>query len=113
MIYKSRYARFLEKENRRENWVETVARYINFIDKQVTKLGSKLTENELTEITQAIYNLEVMPSMRLLSTAGEAVDRENISSYNCSYIAINNKRAFSEALYILMCGTGLGFSCEK
>lgn len=113
MIFKSRYARFLEDQNRREDWVETVKRYTDFIQKQVIKYGSELTSQELTEIGDAIYNLEVVPSMRLLMTAGEAVERDNICAYNCAYLAINNKRAFSEALYILMNGTGVGFSCER
>jgi ribonucleoside-diphosphate reductase alpha chain len=65
------------------------------------------------ELKQSIISLEVMPSMRLLMTAGDAVERDNIAAYNCSYLAINNKRAFSEALYILMNGTGVGFSCER
>src|SRR5258708_4902269 len=113
IIFKSRYARFLEEQNRREDWVETVKRYTDFIQKQVIKCGSELTKEEIIEIGDAIYNLEVMPSMRLLMCAGEAVERDNICSYNCAYLAINNKRAFSEALYILMNGTGVGFSCEK
>ena len=67
----------------------------------------------LNECKQYILDMKVMPSMRVLMTAGEALKRENIAGFNCSYIAINNKRAFSEALYILMCGTGVGFSCER
>lgn len=113
VIFKSRYARFLPDQNRREDWVETVKRYTDFIQKQSVKFGHTLTEKEITEIGDAIYNLEVMPSMRLLMTSGEAVERDNICAYNCAYLAINNKRAFSEALYILMNGTGVGFSCER
>ena len=108
VIAMSRYARFIPEKNRRETWSETV-------DRLVTYLGNKtpILEKELKEIREAVLNLEVMPSMRLMMTAGEACDRDNISAYNCSYLAINNKRAFSEALYILMNGTGVGFSCER
>jgi ribonucleoside-triphosphate reductase len=113
IIHRSRYAKFLDKQNRRETWVETVKRYIDFICKQTKKFGYSLEEKEIIEIGDAIYNLEVMPSMRLAMTAGEAVERDNICAYNCAYLAINSKRAFSEALYILMNGTGVGFSCER
>lgn len=113
VIYKSRYARWLETEKRREHWPETVERCVNQLEKQALKNGLKLSEEEVDTIYQAIHNLEVMPSMRLIMTAGEAVERDNIAAYNCAYIAINNKRKFSEALYILMNGTGVGFSCER
>jgi len=107
-IHKSRYARYLETEQRRESWEETVSRLMTYLKTKTS--NAKLPWKELE---QSILNLEVMPSMRLLMTAGEACDRDNISAYNCSYLAINNKRAFSEALYILMNGTGVGFSCER
>ena len=107
-IHKSRYARYLETEQRRESWEETVSRLMTYLKTKTS--NAKLPWEELE---QSILNLEVMPSMRLLMTAGEACDRDNISAYNCSYLAINNKRAFSEALYILMNGTGVGFSCER
>ncbi len=110
IIHKSRYSRFLEDENRRESWEETVQRLMDYIDKKTPDIFPVLDWHDLHN---AILNLEVMPSMRLLMTAGEAVERDNIAAYNCSYIAINNKRAFSEALYILMNGTGVGFSCER
>lgn len=113
VIYKSRYARYLEQQNRREDWVETVARYMEFLVKQAHKNGYSLSTDEFNEIYGAIYDLEVVPSMRLLMTSGEAVERDNICAYNCAYMAINNKRSFSEALYILMNGTGVGFSCER
>ena len=109
IIHQSRYARFLPEKNRRETWEETVERLINYIGRSL----DLDTYNKLQEIKQAILNLEIMPSMRLMMTAGEAVERDNIAAYNCSYLAINNKRAFSEALYILMNGTGVGFSCER
>jgi ribonucleoside-diphosphate reductase alpha chain len=109
IIHKSRYARFIPELNRRETWEETVTRLIEY-------LRIKTPEPflpKLLQIKNAILNLEVMPSMRLLMTAGEACERDNIAAYNCSYLAINNKRAFSEAMYILMNGTGVGFSCEE
>jgi ribonucleoside-diphosphate reductase alpha chain len=108
VIHLSRYSRFLPKEKRRESWEETVGRLIKYLE---TKVGD--VEVPFEEIRSAVLNLEVMPSMRLLMAAGEACERDNIAAYNCSYLAVNNKRAFSEALYILMNGTGVGFSCER
>jgi len=112
IIHRSRYSRFLEEEHRRESWEETVDRLINYVDKRLQKQDF-YWNGELGELRTAILNLEVMPSMRLLMSAGKAVERDNIAAYNCSYLAVNNKRAFSEALYILMNGTGVGFSCER
>lgn len=111
-IAKSRYARFREDLGRRENWDETVARYVNWLDKQAGRNGLQMSLQDMTDIKNAILNLEVMPSMRCLMTAGEALDRDNIAGYNCSYIAIDHIRAFDEIMYILMCGTGVGFSAE-
>ena len=108
VIASSRYARFIPEAHRRETWEETVNRLVTYLETKVPSL-----KEELKEIHKAVLNLEVMPSMRLLMTAGEACERDNISAYNCSYLAVNNKRAFSEALYILMNGTGVGFSCER
>jgi len=108
VIAMSRYARFIPEKNRRETWSETVDRLVTYLETKTPEL-----KKELKEVKEAVLNLEVMPSMRLLMTAGEACDRDNISAYNCSYLAVNNKRAFSEALYILMNGTGVGFSCER
>lgn len=107
-IAMSRYARYLPEKKRRETWTETVDRLIEYLRSKHPGF-----EKSYSELRQAILKLEVMPSMRLLMTAGEACDRDNISAYNCSYLAVNNKRAFSEALYILMNGTGVGFSCER
>jgi len=107
-IHVSRYARYIPELKRRETWDETVTRLTDFIKKHQPKLGK-----DIDKIHSAVLNLEVMPSMRLLMTAGEACERDNISAYNCSYLAMNNKRAFSECLYILMNGTGVGFSCER
>ena len=108
VIHSSRYARFIPEKNRRETWDETVDRLINYLKTKQPDLNK-----ELDEVREAVINLDVMPSMRLMMTAGEACDRDNIAAYNCSYLAVNNKRAFSEALYILMNGTGVGFSCER
>ena len=108
VIAMSRYARYIPEKKRRETWEETVDRLIEYLRSKHPGF-----EKTYSELRQAILKLEVMPSMRLLMTAGEACDRDNISAYNCSYLAVNNKRAFSEALYILMNGTGVGFSCER
>ena len=104
-IHKSRYARYLPQEERRETWKETITRYIRY-------WGDKLTEEERVEISQAIYKLEVMPSIRALMTAGPALDRDNMAGFNCSYIAIDSPRSFDEMMYVLMCGTGVGYSVE-
>ncbi|RMD78841.1 MAG: ribonucleoside-triphosphate reductase [Lentisphaerae bacterium] len=110
-IHLSRYARWLEDEQRRETWPETVDRYINFMcDEQCSGLIDSETRKELR---QAILNLEVMPSMRALMTAGPALARDNVAGFNCSYVAIDHPHAFDEILYILMCGTGVGFSVER
>ena len=108
VIASSRYARFLPEFKRRETWEETVDRMVKYL-----KSKNKGLDKEFKEIREAVLNLEIMPSMRLMMSAGEACERDNIAAYNCSYLAINNKRAFSEALYILMNGTGVGFSCER
>jgi len=107
-IHLSRYARFSDDLKRRENWEETVSRYINFFKDKFPK--AKLPWDDLT---QAILKLEVMPSMRCLMTAGPALEKDNVSGYNCSYLPIDNIKAFDEVMYILMCGTGVGFSVES
>ena len=113
-IHKSRYARWLWDENRRENWDETVARYFNFFDEHVKEMtGYTITAEERKQLEDAVLNLEIMPSMRCLMTAGEALKRENVAGYNCSYIAVDSPRSFDEILYILMNGTGVGFSVES
>ena len=111
-IAKSRYARFRDDLGRRENWDETVERYIDWFQQQAIKSGYSLTAAESKEVHDAILNLEVMPSMRCLMTAGEALNRDNVAGYNCSYAAVDNIRVFDEIMYILMCGTGVGFSVE-
>ena len=112
-IAKSRYARFRDDLGRRENWDETVNRYVDWMDKQAGRNGYQLSKEEIEEVRNAILNLEVMPSMRCLMTAGEALDRDNVAGYNCSYAAVDNIRVFDEIMYILMCGTGVGFSAES
>ena len=107
-IHKSRYARWLDKENRRETWPETVSRYMDNIVRPVAG-----NDTYIKDIEQAILGLEVMPSMRSLMTAGPAAARDNISMYNCSYIAVDSIVAFDEAMHVLMCGTGVGFSVER
>ena len=113
-IHKSRYARWLEDEGRRENFDETVDRYISFMVNQVQgKCDYKLDEGIVEDLREAILNLEVMPSMRAMMTSGPALARDNISGYNCSYIPVDSPRSFDECMYILMCGTGVGFSVER
>lgn len=109
----SRYSRWLEDENRRETWEETVDRYVGFMRNHMDKnYPGVVKKNEWTRIRSAILNHEVMPSMRAIMTAGPALERENLAQFNCSFIAIDDARAFDEALYILMNGVGLGFSVE-
>jgi ribonucleoside-diphosphate reductase alpha chain len=113
-IHLSRYSRWLENKGRRETWEETVNRYFNFFDKHLAIFTKgKLSKSEREELRQAVLNLEVLPSMRCLMTAGEALERDNIAGYNCAYVHINRVRAFDEILYVLMCGTGVGFSVER
>ena len=110
-IHKSRYARWLETENRRETWEETVKRYFDFFEKHLE--GKKGIKEQRKELEQAVLDMEIMPSMRSLMTAGEALERDNVAGYNCAYLAVNKPRAFDECLFILMCGTGVGFSVER
>jgi len=109
-IYYRTYSRWLEEEQRRETWIETVDRFINFMREN---LKDKLKEEEYQEIKEAILNQEVMPSMRLMWAAGKAARATNVSVYNCSYIAPTKLTDFSEILYLLMCGAGVGFSVEN
>jgi ribonucleoside-diphosphate reductase alpha chain len=114
-IHKSRYARWIDEENRRETWNETVSRFFNFmVDHVKYTTDVDLSKNDtIKQVKQAILQLQVMPSMRSLMTAGPALKRENIAGYNCSYIPIDNPKSFDEVLYILMNGTGVGFSVER
>jgi ribonucleoside-diphosphate reductase alpha chain len=113
-IYLSRYSRWLPEKERRETWDETVARYFDFFTEHLNETHKyKLNKSLRTELEEAILSQKVMPSMRCLMTAGEALKRENIAGYNCSYIAVDKPSAFDEILYVLMNGTGVGFSVER
>ena len=106
-VYKSRYARWLPEEGRREKWSETVTRYCDF---WAGRFGDTFPYQRIFD---AIYNLDVVPSMRALMTAGPALERDNIAGYNCSYLPIDDPKAFDECMFILMNGTGVGFSVER
>ena len=113
-IYKSRYAKFLDKEQRRENWSETVARYFDFMTNHLQKNHNyTFSMKDRTELETAVLALEIMPSMRALMTAGPSLERDNTCAYNCSYVAVDDPKAFDEAMLILMNGTGVGFSVER
>jgi ribonucleoside-diphosphate reductase alpha chain len=113
-IHKSRYARWLPEKNRRETWPETISRYFDFFEEHLLENNKfKLTKDVRKELEESILNLEVMPSMRCLMAAGEALKRENVAGYNCSYVAVDNPRSFDEILYVLTNGTGVGFSVEQ
>lgn len=113
-IHKSRYARWLPEEGRRETWAETVERYVDFMVKYLhEQRGFTMSTEQIEEVYDAILNLEVMPSMRAMMTSGPALERDNIAGFNCAYLPFDHIRAFDETLYILMCGTGVGFSAER
>ena len=109
-VYLRSYSKWIPDQGRRETWIETVNRYINFMHKN---LGDKLSRKEYLEIREAILKQEIMPSMRLMQFAGDAVERCNVAAYNCSYIAPSKLRDFAEIMYISMCGTGVGYSVES
>lgn len=108
-IYKRTYSRWLDSENRREDWEETVNRYKDFFVKKVPKEHVP----EFLEVIKTIKSLNIMPSMRALWTSGKALERDNLCSYNCAYLTINTIKSFADMLYILMNGTGVGFSVER
>jgi len=113
-IHKSRYARWLSDENRRETWTETVDRYFKFFDEHLLENHNYTIEKKLRgELWNAVANLEIMPSMRCMMTAGKALKLSHISGYNCAFTAVDSPRAFDEILFILMNGTGVGFSVEQ
>ena len=113
-IHKSRYARWLPEHNRRETWEETVRRYMNFMcDHLKNEHGYDVNELFAEELEEAILDLKIMPSMRAMMTSGSALERDNVVGYNCSYLPVDSPRAFDECMYILMCGTGVGFSVEE
>lgn len=109
-IYYRSYSRWVDESGRRETWIETVDRYINFMRENI---GQALSETEYQEIKKAILNQEVMPSMRLLWAAGKAVQKTNATAYNCSFIAPSKLEDFPEIMYLSMCGAGVGFSVES
>ena len=113
-IHQSRYARWLPEQQRRETWKETVARYFDFFETHLkSECDFTVTKQLRNRLEHAVLAREVMPSMRALMTAGLALERENMAGFNCSYIAIDRPTAFDEILYILMNGTGVGFSVES
>jgi len=109
-VYYRTYARWIEEENRRETWIETVNRYVDFMK---GKMGDKIKESEYKEVREAILNQEAMPSMRLLQFSGPAAEKTNVCAYNCSFVAPSKFQDFGEIIYISMCGTGVGFSVES
>lgn len=110
-IHKSRYSRYLDEKKRRETWDETVARYFNFLGRHLKNHYQH--ELDRPRLEKAVIDLAVMPSMRALMTAGKALERDNTAGYNCSFIPVDDPKAFDEALHILACGTGVGFSVEQ
>lgn len=112
-IHLSRYARYDERLGRRETWKETVTRYFDFFSQHLLSLGYTIPKSLRSELFDTVYNLHVMPSMRCLMTAGVALERDNVCGYNCSYLPVDSIRSFDECLYILMCGTGVGYSVER
>ena len=109
-VYYRSYAKWIEEEGRRETWIETIDRYMNFMR---SKIGNSLKESEYKEVREAILNQEAMPSMRLLQFAGPAAEKTNVCAYNCSFVAPSKFEDFGEIIYISMCGTGVGFSVES
>jgi ribonucleoside-triphosphate reductase len=107
-IHTSRYARWLDKEQRRESWAETVERYMNNVVRPIAG-----DDSYINSIRDAILSLEIMPSMRAMMTAGPALERDNTAGYNCSYLPVDDPKSFDEAMFILLCGTGVGFSVER
>lgn len=106
-IHVSRYARWLEEKGRRETWEETVDRWWDYMTGKFPALADR------QDVKVAIHDLDVVPSMRTIMTAGEALERNHVAAYNCSFLAVDDPKAFDEALLVLMCGTGVGFSVER
>src|ERR1039458_5545839 len=113
-IQKSRYARYIDAKNRRENWGETVDRYMTFMAAHLEEEHKyKIPPKLYKELQTAIETFEVMPSMRAIMTAGKALARDNTGGFNCAYCPIDDMKSFDEAMYVLLCGTGVGFSVER
>jgi ribonucleoside-diphosphate reductase alpha chain len=113
-IAKSRYSRFLDDKDRREHWDETVTRYFDFMQNHLKeKQNYDLPADLRKELQDAVTSLQVVPSMRAVMTSGPALERQNVAAFNCSYLPIDDPKSFDEAMYILLCGTGVGFSVEQ
>ena len=113
-IHLSRYARWRYDEERRERWSETIGRFFDFFKEDLKeKCSYELVDDIRKELEESVLNLDVMPSMRCLMTAGDPLRKENVAGYNCSYLKCDNQRTFDEIMYILMNGTGVGFSVEE
>lgn len=112
-IHQTRYARWDDDRGRRETWSESVDRYVTWFREQCIKQGHEVPDEQVEAIREGITSLSAMPSMRAFMTAGKALAKDNVAGYNCAYITIDHPRAFDEAMYILMCGTGIGFSVER
>jgi ribonucleoside-diphosphate reductase alpha chain len=109
----SRYAKWVPEENRRENWQETVDRYFSFmLDHLFKEYSYEPSAKLISELKQAVLDRNVMPSMRAVMTSGPALERDHVAGYNCSFVPVDSPRSFDETMYILMCGTGVGFSVE-
>ena len=110
----SRYARWLPEKNRRETWQETVARYFDFMEEHLKEnTNQELVPKTRKILEEAVLSLDVMPSMRALMTAGPALAKNHIAGYNCAYLSVDHPKAFDECLFVLMHGTGVGFSVER
>lgn len=109
VIHRTRYARWINEAGRRETWDETVRRYVDYFADKYPAVSAKLRN----EIFDSILNLNIMPSMRCMMTAGAALDRDNMAGFNCSFIGIDRVTSFDEIMYVLLCGTGVGFSVER
>ena len=112
-IHLSRYARWNEEEGKRETWNGTVSRYFDFFETHLKKSHGTDIIKLRSSLEKAVLNLDIMPSMRALMSAGKALERDHVGGFNCIYLAVDTPRAFDETLYILMCGTGVGFSVER
>lgn len=112
-IHRSRYSRYLPEKNRRENWEETINRYLDFMEVHLREKFSYDMKIIRKKVFNAIHDMHVMPSMRAMMTAGKALERDNTCGYNCSFLPIDDPKAFDEAMFILLCGTGVGFSVER
>jgi ribonucleoside-diphosphate reductase alpha chain len=113
-IAKSRYSRYLDDKGRREHWNETVKRYFDFMEKHLKEKQNYILHDKLrNELEQAVVALDIVPSMRAIMTSGAALERQNVAAFNCSYLPIDDPKSFDEAMYILLCGTGVGFSVEQ